>query len=65
MVGDSLAADVAGGSNAGMLATVWVKGALGDSLAGPVAGAPGADRPQPSYSIDTVLELEGVLERIG
>uniref|UniRef100_A0A7S0Q5K4 Uncharacterized protein n=1 Tax=Coccolithus braarudii TaxID=221442 RepID=A0A7S0Q5K4_9EUKA len=64
MVGDSLSADVAGGINAGMLATVWVKGALGDSLMKEPATAGAVERPQPTYTVGTVLELEAVLDLI-
>lgn len=54
MVGDSLATDIQGGANAGLLATVWVRGE-GGARAAPAGG------PQPTHAIGSVLELEGVL----
>jgi len=56
MVGDSLAADIRGGIDAGLLATVWVRGAQPD---------PDPAGPQPSHTIGTVVELEAVLDELG
>lgn len=52
MVGDNLRADVQGGLNAGLLATVWVRG---DSP------EPPADAPVPTHRVSSVLEVEGLL----
>ena len=56
MVGDSLAADVQGGINAGLLATVWVCGAQSELPAG---------APRPTYTISRICDLESVLDQIG
>lgn len=57
MVGDSLEADIQGGFNAGVLASVWINGAGG-----------GGDVPsgsvQPDFTIPSVLDLPGVLDRL-
>lgn len=58
MVGDSLAADIQGGINAGLLATVWVHGNAGAWQKAPAGG------PQPTFLIGSVLELERVLESL-
>ena len=70
MVGDSYAADITGGINAGLLATVWVR-PLEDETAGSAslmhghvtAVPPG--QPEPSHVVSSVLELEKVLDEIG
>ena len=56
MVGDSLAADVQGGS-ARLLATVWVRGEHG--------AAPPAGSPRPTHTIQQLAQLEGALDLIG
>lgn len=57
MVGDTLEVDIQGGFNAGVLATVWVTGAGG-------AGDVSSGSVQPDFTIPTVLDLPGVLERL-
>ena len=57
MVGDSLAADVQGGINARLLATVWVRGEHG--------AAPPAGSPRPTHTIQQLAQLEGALDLIG
>lgn len=70
MVGDSYAADIAGGIGSGMLATVWVHppeaadASLGSVAHDFVAHVPHG-QPAPDHTIPSVLELEAVLERIG
>ena len=62
MVGDSLAADVQGGINAGLLATVWVRADGGGGGADGDGGRLGG--PRPSHVVRSVLDLESVLERL-
>ncbi len=59
MVGDSLTHDIAGGINAGMLATVWVS-----DVDGTRRRVTEGD-PSPTYTVGSVLELEPILEEIG
>lgn len=54
-IGDSLAADIKGGINAGLAATVWVSQ---KPCAPPRA-------PQPSYIVSHVTQLPSVLQRMG
>ena len=56
MVGDGLATDIKGGINANLAATVWVYG-TNDPV-------PPAGGPQPTISIQTVLDLEGALREL-
>ena len=56
MVGDSLAADVQGGINARLLATVWVRGEQSEPLDG---------SPCPTHTIQRVEQLEAALDLIG
>lgn len=56
MVGDSLEADIQGGFNAGVLASVWINGAGGGDV--PSGSA------QPDFTIPTVLDLPGILDRL-
>lgn len=56
MVGDSLEADIQGGFNAGVLASVWINGAgERDVPSGSV---------QPDFTISSVLDLPGVLDQL-
>ncbi|EOD20097.1 hypothetical protein EMIHUDRAFT_208925 [Emiliania huxleyi CCMP1516] len=72
MVGDSYAADVAGGINASLLATVWVRppleppetGAQGSLMHGHLSAVP-AGQPSPTFTVESVLEVEACLEKIG
>jgi len=67
MVGDSYAADITGGINAGLLATVWVHPPDDDGsslMYGHLAAVP-AGQPAPTHTVGSVLELEAVLEQIG
>jgi FMN phosphatase YigB (HAD superfamily) len=59
MVGDGLATDVQGGLNAGLLATVWVRGEGAHALPERPAGSPA-----PTHTIASVLELEAVLAQL-
>ncbi|EOD08051.1 hypothetical protein EMIHUDRAFT_258389 [Emiliania huxleyi CCMP1516] len=59
MVGDSYAADVAGGINASLLATVW-----GSLMHGHLSAVP-AGQPSPTFTVESVLEVEACLEKIG
>lgn len=67
MVGDSYAHDIAGGINAGVLATVWISlpkpDAQGSLAHGHLARVP-AGQPEPTFTVDSVLELEAVLEQL-
>jgi len=56
MVGDSLASDIQGATNAGLAASIWVnpKGTLAK-----------VGSPEPSAEVKSVLEVEHVLERLG
>ena len=67
MVGDSYAADITGGINAGLLATVWVRpddGGAGSMMHDHLSDVP-PGKPPPTYTVGSVLELEAVLEKIG
>ena len=66
MVGDSYAADVMGGINGGLLATVWVRPPNSETslMHGHTASVP-AGKPEPSFVIEGVLKLEAVLEELG
>lgn len=55
MVGDSLEADIQGGFNAGVLASVWINSAGGDVPSGSV---------QPDFTIPSVLDLPGILDQL-
>lgn len=55
MVGDDLHADIQGGFNAGVRATVWISSAGGRVPDGSV---------KPDYTIATVLDLPGVLVQL-
>ena len=67
MVGDSYTHDIAGGINAGVLATVWINSpkpdAQGSLAHGHLASVPDG-QPQPTFTIESVLELESVLEKL-
>lgn len=56
MVGDTLETDIQGGFNAGVRATVWISSAGGDVPNGSV---------KPDYTIPTVLDLPGILSKLG
>jgi len=56
MVGDSLSNDIQGGINADLAATLWVRG-KGVASIDPGVG------PQPTYTLNSILELEGILLR--
>jgi phosphoglycolate phosphatase-like HAD superfamily hydrolase len=58
MVGDTYKADVAGGKNAGVLATVWIADAA-------AAAALPEGCPLPDFRVTSVEKLESVLEQIG
>ena len=69
MVGDSYAADIAGAVNAGLLATVWVRpdtssGEAESLMHGHLAVVPDGS-PPPDFTVNSVLGLEAVLEKIG
>lgn len=67
MVGDSLVHDIQGGIRAGLLATVWVRGASAGGGTAGLSQAPSGDggKPvQPSYTIASVVELESVLRSL-
>ncbi|XP_072168049.1 N-acylneuraminate-9-phosphatase-like [Diadema setosum] len=55
MVGDSQDTDIQGGTNAKMLATVWIN---------PHGKQPSQDFVKPDYTIKSVLELDGVLNQL-
>ena len=55
-IGDSLSADIKGGINAGLAATIWVS-------AKHSAPPPGA--PVPAHIVRHVTELPGVLRKLG
>ena len=70
MVGDSYAADITGGINAGLLATIWVRPDDGGAGGGTpsmmhdhVSDVP-AGKPPPTFTVGSVLELEAILEKI-
>ena len=68
MVGDSYNADVTGGINAGLLATVWIQPAIdatSESMMHDHVSAVPAGKPPPTHTIASVLDLEAVLERVG
>lgn len=69
MVGDSYAADMAGGMKAGYLATVWIRptataNPADESLMfGHLQQVP-AGQPEPSFTIESITELEAVLREL-
>lgn len=65
MVGDSYKADIAGGINAGLLATVWVRPQAEGSMAHDIVTEVPTGQPPPTHTVRSVLELEAVLEKIG
>lgn len=70
MVGDSYAADIAGGINANLLATIWIRPPAvenvegGSLMHGHLSAVP-AGQPSPSYTVDDVLKVEACLREIG
>lgn len=60
MVGDSIAADVQGSVNAGLLASIWVTGE-GDLRKPP----PREGEPQPTFTVRSVADVGKVLRQIG
>lgn len=55
MVGDSLSADIQGGFNAGVRASVWINSAGGDVPSGSV---------KPDFTIPSVLDLPRILDQL-
>ncbi|PIK55391.1 putative N-acylneuraminate-9-phosphatase-like [Apostichopus japonicus] len=55
MVGDSLSADIQGGVNAGVLATVWINSSDEDVT---------DVQPKPDFKLDSVLKLHKVLDKL-
>lgn len=72
MVGDSYAADIAGGINSNLLATVWIRpepkdGDLssgGSLMHGHLAAVPSGEL-APTFTVETVLQVEACLEKLG
>ena len=70
MVGDSYAADITGGINAKLLATIWIRpppveGLKGGSMMHDHLTTVPPGQPSPSYTVGDVLEVEDCLREIG